>query len=137
MRLIAITAYLLIFLPGSLIKIPLGLLLMAGLTDGDMKMRILTGLVDIALIILLVSAFRERTKGVLLLETIIYLVLLSLLVVIVAPFPFATFNYFLFLLPVACFTLLFPASIIIWNGKLNREKYPGASTAVDNQSDLQ
>ncbi|HTE30435.1 MAG TPA: hypothetical protein VK666_08685 [Chryseolinea sp.] len=122
MRLFSITAYFLIFLQGSLIKIPLGLLLLAGLTDGDMKMRVLTGLIDISLVVLLLSTFRERTRKILLLETIIYLLLLSLLVVIVAPFPFATFNYFLFLFPAACFTILFPASIIIWYRKLGKNR---------------
>jgi hypothetical protein len=113
MRIFSIIAYFFIFLQGSMIQIPFGLLLLTGLFEGELIMRILIALADISLITLLVISFNEKTKTSLIVKTISYFVLLLPLLKIVFSFPFEMFDYFLFLFPAACFIIFFPLSIVL------------------------
>lgn len=109
----SILAYFFIFLQGQMILLPFGLLLFAGLFEGETLIRILIALADISLITLLIFSFGGKTKKKLFIELIIYFILLAPLVKIFVSFPFEMFNYFLFIFPAVCFILLYPLSLII------------------------
>jgi hypothetical protein len=109
----AIIAYFFIFLQGSMILIPFGLLLVTGLFEAEPIMRSLIALADISLIVLIVISFKEKSKITLVTEIIVYFLLLLPILKIFFSFPFDRFNYFLFLFPAACFLLLFPISIFL------------------------
>lgn len=109
----SIIAYFFIFLQGSMIQIPFGLLLVTGLFEAEPLTRIFILLADISLITLLILSFRPKTKISLIMEGIIYIFLLLHLTRIFTSFPFDMFNYFLFLFPVACFVIFYPLSVLI------------------------
>ena len=94
MRILSIIAYFFIFLQGSMIQIPFGLLLLTGLFEGEPIMRVLIALADISLITLLIISFNKKTNTSLAIEIISYFVLLLPLLKIVSSFPFKMFNYF-------------------------------------------
>ena len=112
MRSLSIIAYFFIFLQVSMIPIPFGCLLLVGLFEAEPSTRIFIALADVALIILLIISFKERTKMTLIIETIVYLILLFPLVRIFISFPFDMFNYLLFLAPAGCFVVLYPVSVL-------------------------
>ena len=113
MRTLSIIAYFLIFLKGSMILLPFGLLLLTGIFTAEPSMRILILLTDLSLIALLVLSCRKKTKTHFVIESIAYFVLLLPLLKIFTSFPFSEFNYFLFIFPTVCFITLFPLSIIL------------------------
>lgn len=113
LRILSISAYFLIFLKGSMILIPFGLLLVSGIFTAEPVMRILLILADIALIVLVVTVFKKRTKWTTLIETSVFFLLLAPLLKIFFSFSFAWFNYFLFLFPTGCFLIFFPLSILL------------------------
>jgi hypothetical protein len=116
-RTISIIAYFFIFLQGSMILLPFGLLLLTGLFTAEPLMRVLIVLADIALLVLLIKSFYERTKWTTLIEVIVFFVLLLPLLKIFTSFSFEWFNYFLFLFPVGCFIFFFPLSIFLAHSK--------------------
>lgn len=120
-RFISIAAYFLIFLQGSMLLLPFGLMLIAGVFTAEPLMKLLLILADIALITLAVLSFRERTKWTTTIEIVIFFVLLLPLVNIFLSFSFQWFNYFLFLFPSGCFILFFPLSIALAVYKNNRK----------------
>jgi hypothetical protein len=96
-----------------MILIPFGLLLVSGIFTAEPVMRILLILADIALIVLVVTVFKKRTKWTTLIETSVFFLLLAPLLKIFFSFSFAWFNYFLFLFPTGCFLIFFPLSILL------------------------
>lgn len=116
-RSFSIIAYFLIFLKGSMILLPFGLLLVTGIFTAEPLMRILIGLADIALLTLMINAFYKRTKWTTLFEVISFFVLLLPLLKIFMSFSFKWFNYFLFLFPAGCFIVFFPLSIFLAHRK--------------------
>ena len=118
-RILSITAYLLIFLQGSMIQLPFGLMLTIGLLDAEPMMRVLLILADIALILLLLL---PRTKWTPAIEMLIFVVLLLPLLKIFTSFSFEWFNYFLFLFPASCFIVFFLLSISFGYRKYKHEK---------------
>lgn len=116
-RYISIIAYFLIFLQGSMIILPFGLLLLMGVFTAEPLMKILLGLADLALILLLAVAYTKRTKWTILIEILCFLSLLLPLLNIFLSFSFDWFNYFLFLFPACCFITLFPLSIYLGHRK--------------------
>ena len=121
-RIFSIIAYLLIFLQGSMILLPFGLMLVTGIFTAEPLMRILLALADIALIILLIIPLYKRTKWTTLIEIISFLFLLLPLLKIFISFSFKWFNYFLFLFPAGCFIVFFPLSIFLADRKYRRSR---------------
>lgn len=113
MKAFAILAYFFIFLQGSMILVPFGLLLLTGLFEAEPIMRGLIALADISLIALIFVSFKEKSRITLSIEIIAYILLLLPILKIFFSFPFDRFNYFLFLFPTTCFLLLFPISIFL------------------------
>jgi hypothetical protein len=113
MKIFSIISYLLIFLQGSMIMLPFGLLLMTGVFTAEPLMRILILLADISLITQLIISFKQKTTKHFAIETILYVMLLLPLLKIFISFPFSGFNYFLFLFPAICFVVFFPLSIAL------------------------
>ena len=113
MRIISIIAYLLIFLQGSMILVPLGCLLAMGVFTAGPIMRILILLADISLVALFILSFRKWSKTKLVIEIVCYILLLLPLLKILSSFPIEMFNYFLFWFPFAVFVVLFPLSIVL------------------------
>ena len=113
MRAFAIIAYFFIFLQGSMILMPFGLLLVTGLFEAEPVMRGLIALADISIIALLIISYKEKSRLTLIIEIIAYFLLLLPLLKTFFSFPFEYFNYFLFLFPTICFVLLFPISIFL------------------------
>lgn len=113
MRIISIIAYLLIFLQGSMILVPLGCLLAMGVFTAEPIMRILILLADISLVALFILSFRKWSKTKLVIEIVCYILLLLPLLKILSSFPIEMFNYFLFWFPFAVFVVLFPLSIVL------------------------
>ena len=121
MRAFSILAYFFIFLSGSMILLPYGLLLLTGLFTAEPIMRILVLLADISLIALLIISFNEKSRTTLIIEIVSYFVLLLPLLKIFVSFPFPRFNYFLFIFPTVCFIILFPLSIFLSYRKPRRK----------------
>ena len=128
-RIFSIIAYLLIFLQGSMILLPFGLMLVTGIFTAEPLMRILLALADITLIILLIIPFYKRTKWTTLIEIVSFFVLLLPLLKIFLSFSFNWFNYFLFLFPVGCFIVFVPLSIFIADRKYKRNSKAGTYPA--------
>jgi hypothetical protein len=116
-RIFSIIAYLLIFLQGSMILLPFGLMLMVGVFSAEPLMRVLLMSADITLLLLLILSTKKRTKWNTLIEAISFFVLLLPLLKIFTSFSFDWFNYFLFLFPVGCFITFFPLSIFLAHRK--------------------
>ena len=121
-RIFSLAAYLLIFLQGSMILLPFGLLLLTGVFTAEPAMKILIGLADVALVFLITSPLTKRTKWTWLFETLAFFVLLLPLIKIFTSFSFNWFNYFLFLFPLGCFILFFPLSIFLEQRKFIKTK---------------
>lgn len=96
-----------------MIQLPLGFLLITGLVDAEPLMRVLIMLADLSLLALFINAFRRKTKASLITEVVSYVLLLLPLIKIFTSFPFAMFNYFLFLFPSACFIGGYPLSVLL------------------------
>jgi membrane-associated HD superfamily phosphohydrolase len=102
-----------IFLKGSMILLPFGLLLLTGLFEAEPFMRYLILLADLALIALLIFSYKPKTYLKLKVEMLSYIVLLLPLVRVFVSFPFNQFDYFLFIFPTLTFIILFPLSIFL------------------------
>ena len=120
-RTISIIAYFFIFLQGSLILLPFGLLLLTGLFEAEPIMRVLIGLADTALLVLVIKSFYERNKWTPLIEIIAFFALLLPLLKTFTSFSLEWFDYFLFLFPIGCFIALFPLSILLGHMKYLRQ----------------
>jgi hypothetical protein len=121
LRTFSVIAYFLIFFQGSMILLPFGLLLLTGVFTAEPLMKILIGLADVALIVLMINSFKSRTRWTTLIEIISFVILLLPLLKIFLSFSFDWFNYFLFLFPAGCFVVFFPLSIFMGHRKYIRE----------------
>lgn len=119
-RIVSIIAYFLIFLQGSMILIPFGLMLVMGIFTAEPLMRILLSFADIALIGLVIISLNNRTKWTTFIEIISFLFLLLPLLKIFLSFSFKWFNYFLFFFPAGCFIIFFPLSIFLADRKYKK-----------------
>jgi hypothetical protein len=122
LRTFSIIAYLLIFLQGSMILLPLGLMLITGIFSAEPLMRVLLALADIALFCLLIIPFYKRSRRTTFIEIISYFFLLLPLLNIFTSFSFKWFNYLLFLFPAGFFVVSFPLSIFLAHRKYLQEK---------------
>jgi hypothetical protein len=111
-RVLSIVAYLLIFLQGMIIAIPFGYFLIMGLFTAEPLSRVLIALADIALVSLCIVSFKEKTKRILFLELVAYIILLLPLIRMLTSVPLHLFNYSLFIVPATCFVLLYPLSVL-------------------------
>lgn len=111
MRTIAILSYFFIFLPGSMILIPFGLLLLAGLFTAEPLLRVLLGLADIALITIFIYSYKPYSRTRLLIEIGSFITLILPLALMLINFSWDWFNYWLFWIPLVIFTISFPISI--------------------------
>ena len=107
MKGLAIIAYFLIFLPGSMILIPWGLFLLTGIFTAELNYKVMIILADISLIFLAYHSFKPLTKQRLFIEFIVFLFLLLPIIIIVAKWPLQTFGYFLFIAPLLVFVVLY------------------------------
>jgi hypothetical protein len=105
-----------------MIMLPFGLVLVTGIFTAEPLMKILLGLADITLVILLIIPLYKRTKWTTLIEIISFLFLLLPLLKIFTSFSFNWFNHFLFLFPAGCFIIFFPLSIFLADRKYKRSK---------------
>ncbi len=121
-RIFSLISYLLIFLQGSMILVPLGSFLVTGIFTAEPLMKILIILADISLLFLIIIPFNKRTKWTSLWELIAFFGLLLPLLKILMSFSFGWFNYFLFLFPVGCFIVFFPLSIYLAHRDFNRNR---------------
>ncbi len=112
MRELSIIAYFFIFLQGSMIPVPLVLLLVAGLRSIEPLTGVFIIMADITLLILLFIAVFKRSKTRLVIEAVAFVFLLLPLIRIISSFPFTMFNNFWFLFPFACFVILYPWSLV-------------------------
>jgi len=111
-RVLAIICYLLIFIPGWMMAFPFILVLTMAVADATPTERLLLILADLALIVLAILSFTKKTKLRMVLECVIYPLLLSPLVWMLANFPLDTFDSPLFFVPFAGFVMLYPLSIL-------------------------
>ena len=110
-RILSIAAYLSIIFKGMMLPIPFGFHLVFGLADAEPVTRTLMILADCALVCLCISATRKRTKDILIFETAAYFILLLPLVRILTYGTVEEYNYLLFIVPTACFIILYPVSL--------------------------
>jgi hypothetical protein len=69
-------------------------------------------LADTGLVILVVLRFRQKSRWTIALECIVYFMLLSPLVRILAAFPLQMFSLVGFFVPFAAFVILYPLSVV-------------------------
>ena len=127
-RSISILAYFFIFLQGSMILLPFGWLLLTGLFNAEPLLRVLIGLADLALLVLAINSFYQRTRWTMPVEIIAFFILLLPLLKIITSYSFEWFHYFLFLFPVGCFICLFPLSIFVAHSKYVKDARRTANT---------
>ncbi len=111
MRVLSIITYFFIFLKGSMILLPFGLLLLTGGFEAEPLTRVFIIIADLTLIAILIISFKEKSRITLTIEVISYFLLLLPLIRIFTSFSFDNFNYFLFLFPTGCFIILYPLSV--------------------------
>lgn len=112
MRELSIIAYFFIFLQGSLIPVPLAILLVAGFRSIDPLTGIFIVMADIALLTLLFIAVFKRSKTRVVIEAAAFVILLLPLLRILFSFPLSMFNNIWFLFPFGCFVILYPWSVV-------------------------
>lgn len=111
-RRLSIISYALIFIQGMIIAVPFILVLTFGIGDAEPRMRPFLILADLGLILLAILAFKKKTKVIITLECIIYFMLLSPLIRMLAIFPLQMFKYPLFVVPFGGFVILYPISTL-------------------------
>ena len=112
LRTLSIICYLLIFIPGWMMAFPFILVLTLGVADAKPTERLLLILADLALIVLAILSFKKKTKLRMALECLMFPLLLSPLVWMLANFPLDSFDSPLFFDPFAGFAMLYPLSVI-------------------------
>ncbi len=111
MKVLAIIAYFLIFLPGSMILIPWGLFLVTGIFTAETNYKLMIVFADISLIILVYFSTKPATRLRIIIEVIVFGLLLLPFIVITADWPMRTFRYFLFIAPFLTFVVLYLISL--------------------------
>jgi hypothetical protein len=112
-RILSIICYLLIFIPGWMMAFPFILVLTMGVADAKPTERLLLILADLALIVLAILCFKKKTKLRMALDCLMFPLLLSPLVWMLASFPLDSFDSPLFFVPFAGFAMLYPLSTIL------------------------
>jgi hypothetical protein len=118
MRIAAIISYLFIFLPGSMILVPFGCLLVDGLISGEPIMKVLILLADLSIVFWLYTSSKPKTIFKLALEILFIVLLLLPIIKILMDWPLNIFNYFLFIAPFVSFIFFSMVSLIITISKL-------------------
>jgi hypothetical protein len=111
MRALALIAYFLIFLPGSMILIPWGLFLVTGIFTAETNYKVMIALADVSLILLAYFSTKPMTTLRVIIEVVAFGLLMLPFIVVGASWPLRTFNYFLFMAPFATFTVLYLISL--------------------------
>jgi hypothetical protein len=112
LRRLSIVCYSFIFIQGMMIAFPFILVLTIGIPDAEPRTRLYMILADLGLILLAILSFKKKTKGRIALECVIYLMLLSPLLRMLAIFPIQMFEYPLFIVPFGGFVMLYPLSVL-------------------------
>lgn len=112
-KIVAIFSYLCIFLQGMIIALPMVFILFVGLAYGETSDRVFIFFADVALCTAFVQSFTRQTRRSLLIDTIAFFLLSSLLIKILTSAPLYMFNYFLFIGPTTCFMVLYPLSLLL------------------------
>ena len=112
LRVLSIICYLLIFIPGWMMAFPFILVLTMAVADATPTERLLLILADLALIVLAILCFKKKTKLQMALECLMFPLLLSPLVWMLANFPLESFDSPLYFVPAAGFVMLYPISIL-------------------------
>ena len=116
-RKISIFSYVLIFLKGSMILVPFGLMLFSGLFSGAPQMKMMIVFADLTLIALFITSFSDRTRWQTVFEVFAFFILLLPFIHLVLSFPFHWFDHFFFLFPLSLFIILFPLSVYLGHKK--------------------
>lgn len=112
MKTLSIISYLFIFLPGSMILLPLALLLITGIVTAEPFMRLLVILADLSILTIFYISTKPKSLLIIAIELASFVFLIMPLLIIVLPWPLKTFNYFLFIAPFACFVTLYIVSMV-------------------------
>jgi len=95
-----------------IIAIPFIVALTLGLPDAEPAQLPFRLLADLGLIILVVLRFKKKSGWTIALECIVYFMLLSPLVRVLAAFPLRMFSLVGFFVPFGAFLLLYPLSVV-------------------------
>jgi hypothetical protein len=95
-----------------IIALPFILVLTFGIGDAEPRTRFFMIMADLGLLLLAILSFRKKTKVKTALECIVFLMLLSPLLQMLAVFPLRMFEYPLFMVPFAGFVILYPLSVL-------------------------
>jgi hypothetical protein len=112
LRRLSIVCYSFIFIQGMIIALPFILVLTFGIGDAEPRTRFFMIMADLGLLLLAILSFRKKTKVKTALECIVFLMLLSPLLQMLAVFPLRMFEYPLFMVPFAGFVILYPLSVL-------------------------
>ena len=91
---------------------PFGPFLVFGLFDGKPLARIFILLADLAIVSLILISRRSKTRSVLAVEIVAFVLLLLPILQVLVGWPLKTFNYFLFIAPFTCFIIFYLASLV-------------------------
>lgn len=129
LRTISIVCYCVILLQGFIIAIPFIVALTLGLPDAEPAQLPFRLLADLGLLILVVLRFRKKSAWTIVLECMVYFMLLSPLVRVLAAFPLRMFSLVGFFVPFSAFVVLYPLSVVFsWFGLRDRTRLPGPLT---------
>jgi hypothetical protein len=138
-RIFSIFAYLFIFLQGSMIAVPMGLLLVVGIFTAEPLMMLFLGLADFALLILLFIPQKKGGGWKMAIEILLFLLLLLPLIYLLMTFSITWFNNALFMVPLTIFVVLYFWSVMLDYRMHRKAKRVGAAIidefAETSQSD--
>jgi hypothetical protein len=95
-----------------MLAFPFILVLTFGIADAEPRTRPFMILADLGLLLLTILSFKKKTKVRMALECIVYLMLLSPLLRMLAIFPAQMFEYPGFIVPFGGFVMLYPLSVL-------------------------
>jgi hypothetical protein len=111
-RRLSIVCYSFILMQGMIIAFPFILVLTFGIGSAEPGTRPFMILADLGLVLLAILSFQKKTKGRIALECLVYLMLLSPLLRMLAIFPLSLFDYPGFIVPFGGFVILYPLSVL-------------------------
>jgi hypothetical protein len=111
LRRLSIGCYSFILMQGMIIAFPFILVLTFGIGDAEPGTRLFMILADLGLILLAILSFQKKTNRRIALECLVYLMLLSPLLRMLAIFPLRLFEYAGFIVPFGGFVILYPLSV--------------------------
>jgi hypothetical protein len=136
LRILSLLAYVCIFLPGEKIALPLGFILLFGLSMPEpLNITFLfIVLADLALLSLFTLMLIKKTRKTILVEMLAYVFLLLPLIADIPSIPIRLLNHPLFIVPAVGFIVLYPLSAYLSYSDYNRKQ---AGLAAPNISLLQ